>query len=153
MDKTTMIAVSVISVSTLIGLTPFILNQTTLNTQETILETSAEVISKNASGENIDLGLKIEKSLNFGKMPVNVSAAKTINLTSSKKSSVQVSSTGNISEFLDYDRRSYFEGSRDLEIQMVAEKPGYYAGELVIKTQTPKNKIGETWLELKQSFF
>lgn len=59
--------------------------------------------------------------------------------------------TGNISGTLQYDEKFYFKGARQMRIKFNATEPGYYTGEVRLKIQTPKNALGNRWLDLKAS--
>ncbi|MFB6208117.1 MAG: hypothetical protein ABEJ69_02105 [Candidatus Nanohaloarchaea archaeon] len=97
------------------------------------------------------VGIITGSNLRFGRLPVGSASIKYINITSSKDALVRISATGNISEMLEYDEKFYFQGSERTSIRFNASKAGYYTGKLELKIQTPKNKLGNRWLDLKAS--
>lgn len=150
------IALTVISVAALIGAAPFVISQTSVETQNVEFKPQANVTIVDNSTENVSLGVAPGgEGLDFGQMPLQATkrARKTVKLNSSKKALALTTSSGNISEFLEYEEKIYFEGLKEVEIKFRADEPGYYNGTLRMKILTPKNEVGKKWLDLRSRLY
>lgn len=52
---------------------------------------------------------------------------------------------------LEYRDKLYFKGQKQVKIRFNASEPGYYVGDVSLKIQTARNRIGRKWLDLKAS--
>lgn len=144
------IAVSVIAVSALIGLSPFLVDQYSLNTFDTSF--NANGTSINTSGNFTKrIGVVTGNTLQFGSIPAGAASIKYLSINASQKALLLVSSTGNISDALTYPEKLYFEGSKQAPVRFNATEPGYYTGTVDVKIQTARNTLGQKWLDLKAS--
>lgn len=96
-----------------------------------------------------DLGLVADKSLNFGEVPAGAAVRKEVKVEASEGSLVDVSVNGNISRHMDHTE-TRLDGNHRIEVVFNASEPGYYTGDVIIKTQSPKNGLAATWLGIKQ---
>lgn len=144
------IFVAVVGLSILLGLSPFLADGLTTNTLEKKFDANATAVDMD-NNTTKQIGVVTNPSLRFGKLPVGSASVKYVNITSSKMALVNIDVTGNISPMLEYDDKFYFKGEKQAKIRFNASEPGYYQGEVRLKIQTAKNRIGERWLDFKAS--
>lgn len=149
MDKT---ALTIIGISMLIGLSPVLVEYSSVNTSTIEFKANATVIDQTPDeGGNLTLGVNAEREMAYGEMPINVSTTKILNMTASDGYAyLVVSSNGNISEKLFYNKYNYFNGSKEFNMRFKSGQPGFYSGTVRIKTMTPRNELGAAWLDLKR---
>lgn len=150
MNRTTLLAASVIVLSGLIGATPFIVNETSLENAEKDFNASVYVME---DSDDRGLGINADRNLEFGRLAQGTNATKFLNLSVGKKSMLYISSEGNISEVLVYEDRIYFEGDREVELEAKGDKPGSYVGDLKVEFEIPRNQVGRYWLDLKHQVY
>lgn len=144
------LALSVIAVSALIGMSPFLVDQYTLNRFDASFEANGTAL--NTSGNFTKrIGVITGNSLRFGRIPTGATSIKYLTINASKKALLMISAEGNISEALEYKEKLYFKGSKQTPVKFNASKPGYYTGTLEVKIQTARNSLGQRWLDLKAS--
>ena len=149
MNKISIATITIVLLSGLIGATPFLIEETSVSTQERSLNTSLTV--EEPKPNQTSLGINAERSLDFGKMSPNTNATKFLNISSNKKAILDVSSDGNISQILDVRNRFYFEGAKEIPVEVRAKEPGNYTGKINLDFQLPKNRVGGRWLDLKHN--
>ena len=147
MNRITLISISIVVLSGLVGASPFILDQQTVNFQNNNFNTSASII--NNTGNNTTLGLNADANLDFGDIPQGSNATKFINMSSDRKSILKMESEGNISNYLEYEDLMYFEGNRRIELEMKGRDPGNYTGNVSLSFEIPESRLGQRWLDLK----
>lgn len=145
------IATAVIVSSLLVGIAPFALDYELTNQQSLEFKSNGTVVN-DTGNQTKRLGLVTEPNLQFGSVPMGAASIKFLNITADRKSLIKIKSTGNISEVLEYNSKSYFEGNKEVSLKFNASKPGYYEGVVHIDTQTPRDKWGKKWIELKSLF-
>jgi hypothetical protein len=147
------LTLTLLVISVFIGLMPFVISQTSVETYKADFDAKANVsLSENVS-KNASLGVAPGSSegLDFGNLPLQFTrqARKSLEMDASKKSLVIISSSGNASKYMIYNKSHYFEGSKQVEVAFETEDTGYYTGTLHVKTMTPKNELGERWINLR----
>lgn len=147
MNKTTLIAASIVILSGLIGATPLIINETSIDLYEKSYESNISVLPD--SGNNTSIGINSDQDLDFGYMPEGSNSTKFLNISTQKKSILDISSEGNISEFLVYEDRMYFQGFKKISVEAQGREPGNYTGNITLNFQIPENQVGGKWLDLK----
>jgi len=147
LNKTTLSVVSIIVLSGLIGTTPFILEETSLEFYEETYESNITIL--NDTGNNTSVGINSDRNLDFGYVPEGVNSTKFLNVSTKKKSIMNVRSTGNISKLLEYEDRAYFEGYKQVNIEAQGRETGNYTGNITLSFQIPENQVGTKWLDLK----
>ncbi|WEL19276.1 hypothetical protein [Candidatus Nanohalococcus occultus] len=156
LDRNKKIIAGLVGLTALVGLVPFVIAETSVETQTVEFNPRANVTSDPVnSSENVSLGVAPGgNGLNFGELPIRSTkqARKTVELNSDQKALIKISSSGNVSEFLVYNDTVYFEGAEQLEIGFTTLERGYYEGELKMKIMTPRNRIGKKWIELRSYF-
>lgn len=152
LDRRKLLAAGFFVLAALIGLTPLLLNETALDSRTLTFETNATAV--NTSGnESLNLGVATGEKLNFGRIPTEGRSQKYFNVNAGKKALIRLETTGNISEQLDYDRKHFFEGKKEVDIIFNPERPGFYNGNVSMKIYTPVNEVGAAWLELKAKLY
>lgn len=151
MNRMTILALGIILVSGLVGSSPFILDQTSLNYHEEKFNTSVNVI--NESGNETSLGINADQNLNFGKIPQESNATKFVNMSTGKKSLLTLKSEGNISDFIEHKDHFYFQGQKQIPIEVKGKMPGNFNGSIKLRFEIPKNQLGKHWLDLKYSIY
>lgn len=147
MNRITIISISIIVLSGLVGSSPFMLDEYSLNLQENNFNTSASVI--NDTGNNTSLGLNADANLDFGDIPQGSNATKFINMSSDRKAILAIGSEGNISDHLEYEDLMYFDGDKRIELEMKGREVGNYTGNVSLRFEVPENRVGQRWLDLK----
>jgi len=51
-----------------------------------------------------------------------------------------------------YHDTYYFEGRKEIDIEVRGREPGNYSGKVHLDFQIPENQVGERWLDLKHWF-
>ena len=129
---------------------PVALNALTLDESEQVFEMNASAV--NASGEDLkNIGIVADQRLDFGRIPYQSTSTKFINISAPGYSKVSLSADGNISDSVDYSKEQWFEGDKEISLTFNASEPGYYTGELAVKTALAKNSLGEQWLNIRKS--
>lgn len=145
------LAASIIILSLIVGATPFIVeahsvekNQISLNTNMTVSNQTPE------QGGNLTVGIASGNNMFYGRLAPNVGSTKSVNISSgSGYTYLRINVTGNISDQMNYKEYHYFNGTKSVDIGARASEPGYYEGTVNFKTMTPRNSIGQAWLDLK----
>ena len=150
MDKT---ALTVIGISVLIGLSPFIVEETSVNKDENVLYSNVTVVNEETVNGTLGLGVTTVKKLDFGEMPTTVEYTRKLNVSAPAMTLLTISVDGNISEIMKYERKHYFQGDREIELTLNSSRPGHYDGNVTVKTLTAENEIGERWLYVKSGEF
>lgn len=150
MNKTTILAVSVIVLSGLIGAAPFIIDETSIESAEKNFNASVYVMEES---DDRGLGINADRNLEFGRLAQGANATKFLNLSVGKKSMLYISSEGNISEVLEHENRIYFEGDREVELEAKGTEPGNYTGKINVRFDIPRNQVGKYWLDLKHQVY
>ena len=145
--------IAVIGASVLLGISPLLLDEFTVNANENNFYSNLTVIDTDGNETNKTLGISADRNLQFGMMIEDVNVTKTINLTSNNTVLATLESEGNISKVLDYNNSYYFEGDQQIPVTARAGEPGYFEGSVNLKTRVPDNRLGEVWLDLKSSFY
>ncbi len=149
------LAASIIIVSVLLGLAlsvPGYLDSNHTVSGEREFRAKAKVI--NVSGNSTkNIGIVGDPRLDFGVLPHEAGSAKFLDLQAAKKSFITLSASGNISEFLEYERKAYFQGDRQIKIHFDANETGFFAGNVSVGIQTPVDRWGSLWLDVKSSFY
>lgn len=147
LDKTTISAITIIFLSAIIGATPFIIEETSLDFYEETYETNVAIL--NDTGNNTSLGINSDQNLDFGHMPEGANSTKFVNVSTKKRSLMNIQSEGNISNLLEYEERMHFKGYKKISIEAKGREPGNYTGNVSLNFQIPKNQAGSSWLDLK----
>ena len=140
------IAGGVIILAFLIGLTPYLVENTLVETNLQSFNASANVTEYTNQSE---AGILTERSLEFGRMTQGTGVAKFFNFTAEEPILVEVSSKGNISDKLDYPRATHFRGQDRIEIHFLSDEPGYYEGQVQLEISTSGSPVGQRWMEAK----
>ena len=151
MNRMTILALGIILVSGLVGSSPFILDQTSLNYHEEKFNTSVNVI--NVSGNETSLGINADQNLNFGNIPQGSNATKFVNMSTGKKSLLTLKSEGNISDFIEHKDHFYFQGQKQIPLEVKGKSPGNFTGNVSLKFEIPQNQVGKHWLDLKYRIY
>lgn len=145
------IFVTIVGVSILVGLSPVLVEATSVNQNSVDMNASIHILNQTArQGGNLSLGVNANQNLNYGRAPINVSTTKIINITADESVYLKIDSSGNISDILYYDEYQYFNGTKQVNLRARSKEPGNYSGTVVFKTMTPRNILGERWLQLKK---
>lgn len=104
-------------------------------------------------GNNTTLGVNTGQAMQYGNLTHDTNFTKFIEVGVERKSILQMSASGNISEILYFQERQYFEGSKNLSITAGSENPGRYEGKLELNFQVPESRWGARWLDIKYRYF
>ena len=151
MNRISLISILIVILSGLVGASPFIIDQYSLNFQNNDFNTSAIII--NDTGNNTTLGLNSDANLNFGEIPQGSNATKFINMSSERRSVLKIESEGNITDYLEYEELMYFKGTKEIELEIKGREPGNYTGNLSLRFEIPKSQVGRYWLDLKYEIY
>lgn len=150
MKKTTIVAAAVILVSAGLGATPFALDHFTTDTREDTFTTAIKVIP---DGNNTSIGLAASHNLNFGAYETEANVTKFVKMNTGNYTVLStLEAEGNITEFITYPDKVYFQGVKRIPVKANPQKVGYYTGNVTVKTQIPKNEVGKKWLKLKSYY-
>ncbi len=147
MDRINLVVGSVLVLSVLIGASPFIFDEVSVEKHEENFNTSISVVD--AEGEKMSFGVNADQNLQFGTIVEGTNATKFINMSTAEKSLLTVKTEGNISEFMFYDEKMYFRGDKQIPLEVQGRESGNYTGTVNLEFQIPENKVGRKWLGLK----
>lgn len=150
MRKTTLLAAIIVVISGLIGATPYIIEETSIENYQQSLDASVVILS---SSSDRSLGINADRKLDFGRLKPGTNSTKFLNISIGKKSLLNVETKGNISEVLEHRERFYFHGAKDINLEAKGRNPGNYSGTVNLNFQIPKNQVGAYWLDLKYGFY
>jgi hypothetical protein len=152
LDRKNAIAAGVFILAVVIGLTPLLLDETTLDSRTLTFEANATAV--NTSGnESVNLGVATGDKLNFGRIPAEGRSQKYFNVKAGKKALIRLETSGNISDQLEYEDKHFFEGKKEVKIAFNPERTGFYSGNVSMKIYTPVNEVGAAWLTLKAKLY
>lgn len=146
----TIIALSIIAGLLLSGLP--VLEDEVLRSQEIVLDANGTVVNQTGESKQ-EVGIVADRRLRFGSIPVGAGSTKFLNLNSPGTSLLLLRASGNISEHLEMESLMLLEGSREVSVRFNGTSPGYYEGELTIKTWTAKGEWGKRWLGVKHRLY
>ena len=86
--------------------------------------------------------------LNYGRIPINSSARKAINLNSNSLAKIEFYTDGNISQYMVTPENFLIRGEKEIEIIFNGTEVGNFTGTLVIRNIIPKNIIAEKIMAL-----
>jgi len=148
MDRTKILASSALFLCLLISVSLFVLDQTSVKNQEQKYNTSIQVVDAE-NKKNMSFGINADRNLRFGRIITGTNATKFLNMSSGKKSLLTVNTEGNISEFMVYEEKMYFQGDKQIPLEVRGREPGNYTGTVNLEFQIPENEVGRKWLDLK----
>lgn len=149
MRKTTLLTALIVAISGLIGATPFLIEQTSIDSYEQSMNSSVVVIE---SANDEALGINADRNLDFGRLKPGTNATKFVNISVGKKSLLNMKARGNISEVLEYQEKIYLQEERKIELEANGREPGNYSGVVDMEFEIPDNRLGRYWLDLKYEF-
>lgn len=146
-DNRNEIAFTIIMISILGGIAAYGYSQSNINAQSANYTTYANVTD---SDGNISIGLETGEGMEYGRLVQGTNLTKTMELASGdeKITYVEVSTEGNISDYLNYKEKHLFQNRTDIPVKMDGREQGYYTGEILLDIKTASNMWGETWLEI-----
>lgn len=149
------IALPVIILSISVGASPFLANEFLVEEEEQFSqEMSAKVISEEVVQNGTRVGVDPGTNLNFGEIETGIGVTKYLEYESSGENRlVSIELSGNLSEKINLTEKQFIDGKKDIPIAFKSEEPGFYSGELTLKTETPNGELGERWLEFKSRFY
>lgn len=152
MERNTLAAITIVGVSILIGVSPVMLDNLSLEKNRISFNSSVTV---HPQGENeTDIGVNADPTLAFGRIPMTASYTKYLKLEAKDKAKVDVGVDGNISSQISVKRESFFirPGNMTVGVAVKPEESGYYEGQIHIDTKTPAGTVGSYWLDVKKKF-
>lgn len=149
------IAVPIIVLSIGLGASPFLADHFFVDKEEQFSQNmTANVISGQIEENGTRVGVNPGSNLDFGDIETGIGITKYLNYNSTgAERLVRLETDGNISDNLNVAENQFVEGSAELSVAFMAEEPGFYSGNLTLKTLTPEGNLGETWLDIKSQFF
>lgn len=100
-----------------------------------------------------ELGISTDPTLQYGVVPITSTVTKKINIGTNETTLITSTSSGNISEKLEFEKSTLTNEEVQLEYSFQAgEESGNYTGTVDLKIQTPQRTGGAKWLELKHSY-
>lgn len=150
LNKTHLIATTIVVASGLIGATPFLLNHFIVENANTEFNSSVMILE---ASDNRSLGINADRNLDFGRLKTGSNATKFVNISIGKKSVLHLNTEGNISEILEHKDRMYVEVAQEIEIEAKGKQPGFYQGKINLEFHIPRNELGARWLDLKYKLY
>ena len=89
---------------------------------------------------NTTVGVNTGQAMHYGNITHETNFTKFMEVGVQRKSILQISASGNISEILYFEEKQYFKGSKNLSITAGSETPGRYTGKLYLEFQVPETK-------------
>lgn len=136
-----------------VAISPFVIDEIFIQEEKFGLNASANITAPNSTnlGVNSDGG----GTLAFPRMSTEMNATREINVSGieGEPALVRLSSEGNISDYLHYKKVHYFNGSKQVGIEMVPNGTGYFEGAVNVNVEVPKEEGGAKWLELKSQLY
>ena len=104
----------------------------------------------NTSYENITLGIATDRDkLHFGRIPLNSSSRKQVDINVAKKAGVIFYKAGNMTPYIIMPQPFILEGeTKKITLRFEANDQGNYTGTFVIRNIIPKNIISEKVMEV-----
>ena len=115
-------------------------------------QTNATLLDPGKNSENLSVGIATGQGMSYGRFNADVNKTRSLNLSTDSLTLVTVSTEGNISESLHYERKHLFEGRKMIEVKMEGNKTGYYEGEISLQIKNAENQLSEKWLEILYYF-
>ena len=102
---------------------------------------------------NTTVGINTGQELHFGNVTYDTNVTKFLQVNADRKSVLEVSATGNISDHIYFENQHYFMGNKTLGIKIGSKDPGYYEGKLEMNFQVPETRWGAKWISVKHNYF
>lgn len=150
------LALSVVTVSILIGASPFLADNLLLDEQKQF-EAKLDAIVMDANvDERISYHPKPDNksyTMRFGEMPAGTPVTRYFNYSSTgPQRIVEIEIRGNISEKMEYESSQIVRGVKHIPLRFESNETGYFEGNATLKTLTPKGRAGDLWLDLKSIY-
>jgi len=128
------------------------MDQTLVESQSFEFDTNATAL-ENSYNNTKKVGVVTEPNLRFGRLPAGMKSIKFFNISASRESILLIESEGNISDKLEHGDKFYFKGKKEVQVGFNSTEPGFYSGTINVNTQSPKNRWGQKWLDLKYELY
>jgi len=151
LDRKMMALTTFVLVILVTTVTAYTLDKHTLNYQQQSFESNVTVLNQ-TDADNTTLGIDAGQKLNYGELPQETNATKSLEINSSDKVIINIDSTGNISDSLYYDRQ-YFQGYREVGLEYRAMEPGNYTGDVNLEIITSDNVVGDYWIRFRGDYW
>ncbi|MFB6075518.1 MAG: hypothetical protein ABEK17_00070 [Candidatus Aenigmatarchaeota archaeon] len=104
--------------------------------------------SVRVNNSNFTLGFAGQTyELHFGKIPLNSSTTKILNMSSKKDVKIKTYKFGNISNSIIVDKEFWLSGEKELKVKFEPEYSGNFTGVLMIRSIIPNNVLSKTFLK------
>lgn len=117
-----------------------------------IYSSSVNVYELDKNSSDVGLGVNAGRNLDFGDIPVGTNVTKKVKISTARPSTVDIQSTGNISQFLHYDESILIDGEENVRVKINPEKAGNYTGKIEMRITIPRGELGQKWLSIKSRF-
>lgn len=153
-SSATVLAITAITAVFFIGgtLGAFSLNDNSVNSKTLTFQSNGTALNVSGNG-TINLGIATGEKLNFGRIPVEASSTKFLNINARKKALVTINAEGNISQALDFDKTHYFKGQRDISLRFDPKTAETFEGNVTVTVKTANNEVGSRWLDFKSKVY
>lgn len=102
-------------------------------------------------GENVTVAVNTDSTLIFGSVPAGATVDKELEISSTYPARATVAVSGNISDTIEQTPVKFFEGETRIEISTTPPEPGFYSGEVKIRTAGGTGIIANRWIETQRS--
>ncbi len=131
----------------------YVYTQVEVTEQSETLNTNATVLDSDNANGTLEAGIATGQRMSFGEFDARFNKTKTLNLSATDPTMVEINVEGNISDHLRYDRLHLFENKTQIDLEMIGNQPGFYDGEISLEMVIAQNEWGEKWINIVYSYF
>lgn len=128
----------------------YLYTQVDVVNQSETLNTNSTVFDPNNS---LRAGIATGQRMSFGEFDARFNKTKTLNLSSTDPTLVEIDTKGNVSGLLKYERMHFFENKTQIDFEMTGNQSGFYEGQINLDMTIAQNTWGKKWIELKYKYF
>lgn len=152
MNERAITTVVVVSLAVIVGATPLVLDSYLLETHENDFSMNGTIYMPENINDTTIRG-DFDPKLSYGEIPAGLISEKSLDLSTDRPTLTAFSIEGNMSEAVDHPRYFYQEGSEEVEFAFNSTEPGYYEGELQMKTWRAEEGVGGRWLGVRYWYY
>lgn len=150
-NKVSILVVVLLAVST--GLAGYAILNINYNIDENTYFANATAVNETDFEDgDIEIGIDAARSLQYGEPPIGSNITKTLEFNAPRQTLVELESSGNITDHLEYEDRTYIEGEEEIEVTFNAKEPGYFEGDVDLTVTVPENRVSKLWLDITSYF-
>lgn len=150
--KTVFIGIAILGLAFVTSMA-YVYTQVEVTEQSETFSTNATILNTNTNNSELTAGIATGHGMSFGKFNKKFNKTKTLNLSASDPTLVEIDVTGNISDRLKHPRLHLFENKTQIDIEMVGNQSGFYKGQINLEMVIAQNEWGEKWINLIYKYF